>query len=147
MQYYMLWGGVINTKMIMLQWNISLNFLRMTLHTPRGTESHWALWNSQRLSFYQPGLWGWFHFEPQSCGCWWWARAPRWECNYNVLPFLTSCVWVMGCNLNNLSFSYLQRAVLCAHLISQSFFMSARKRRRVLIVRRLVILKPIAPFP
>lgn len=63
----------------------------------------------QRLSFHEPGVEGSFPFEPRSCVCWW-AEAPptpRWECNYNVLRFLTSCVWVMGWNLNNLSFTYL----------------------------------------
>lgn len=74
-------------------------------------------------------------------------KLPRWECNYNVLRFLTSCVWVMGCNLNNLSLSYRERAALCAYSISQSLFMLAWKGRRVVIVRGHAILKPNAVLP
>lgn len=97
-KYYMLWGWVINTKTIMLQRNVSLNFLRVTLHTPRGSESHWAVWNSQRFSS-SILTWSQDRFtlnlgavgadEP---------KLPRWEFNYNVLRFLTSRVWVMGWN-------------------------------------------------
>lgn len=55
-------------------------------------------------------------------------RLPQWERNYGVPIFLTSSVWVMSWNLNNLSFRYLEKTVLCSHLIWQFFHVSTEEK-------------------
>lgn len=119
-RYYLLWGWVININIIMLQWNVFFKLSYNDFAYPKGNGKSLSSMKSTAfvllLTWYKDR----FTLNLRAVGADE-PKLPRRECNYNVLRFLTSCVWVMGRNLNNPSFSYLERAALCAHSISRSF--------------------------